>query len=594
MRIFLLIFFISFGTFLNQNLNKMIIKFKSAFTLYNLCYDLLKDGIINVYYSEIYSSALESYVVNNTLFKIDNEKDEIIERTYLSSDTRIEAVKQLQNDIIVIITQQQTFYNVIFKNKETELNSIKGIYISYHHIVSTAYINDLLLVLLNLDVIYETSADPRPIILSIKYPYSPNYSTIPIDTYNGLSLHEKIIPLKDCFILLFYASNKNFYIFKYIDLDLNIINTQNITIEKYDEIAISEFSKTEFFNEFIVCFLIKSRVICKIIKYQNSNLIIGNDIEIFSNIGRPLDWLDKLWIYIFKENELNKLLFVCQNYQYIQFTYTSTLIITKATYINGKLQFDKNINQYSYIPNNLYINMNTKISTIMENHKGISIVYATSQYGFAKHYLNSACDSRTIYLEGNKFESFPIEEIVFKGIDKLYFFSFTNIDDNLEIFKLNKKINKNEIFSDTNNFTYILHINEPEKNMDNSYNLQVKMEEKNYLCDIEIKIKTFNIRFGDNYHKCLINEKLGRINDVYSNNLNSSFINEPNKDLVIQFTYYYLPKDEELQIYINKRLFQCNAYKNTVICSIPGILFKTIGKINIYSKLSCKNMINIG
>ena len=173
----------------------------------------IKDGIINVYYSEIYSSALESYVVNNTLFKIDNEKDEIIERTYLSSDTRIETVKQLQNDIIVIITQQQTFYNVIFKNKETELNSIKGIYISYHHIVSTAYINDLLLVLLKLDVIYETSADPRPIILSIKYPYSPNYSTIPIDTYNGLSLHEKIIPLKDCFILLFYASNKNFYIY---------------------------------------------------------------------------------------------------------------------------------------------------------------------------------------------------------------------------------------------------------------------------------------------------------------------------------------------------------------------------------------------
>ena len=50
----------------------------------------------------------------------------------------------------------------------------------------------------------------------------------------------------------------------------------------------------------------------------------------------------------------------------------------------------------------------------------MSILYF--HYIIGKYYLRSTCNSKKIYLRPNKLDKFPIEEIVFKGLDNFNLF----------------------------------------------------------------------------------------------------------------------------------------------------------------------------
>ena len=275
---------------------------------------------------------------------------------------------------------------------------------------------------------------------------------------------------------------------------------------------------------------------------------------------------------------------------------------TKATYFNGELQLDKKINQFRLeFEKQIYYISPNYVMSVMINQKGISIFYMkfleTYKYSVNKYYLNSVCDSKKIYLYPNKLETFPIEEIVFKGIDELYF-SFVNVDKNIQIFKKNRLIKENEFFTDQNNFTYIFNIENPENKVDDIYYLYVKMK-SGYICMIEVQIKIATIKFGSNEYKCLIDESYGRINNINQNNLNRNFIVGSNEHaLEIYFRYINdLPKGNELKIYYENILIDCRPNiddQYNVTCKIPDVILEFSKTKYIYSKLSCKNIINIG
>ena len=274
--------------------------------------------------------------------------------------------------------------------------------------------------------------------------------------------------------------------------------------------------------------------------------------------------------------------------------------LTKSIYSNGVLQFDKNI--YRYRIGHEIKMVFTNFQSVMINQKGISIFYLSYQFYkricFNKYYLNSVCDSKRIYLYSNKLETFPIEEIVFKGIDELKF-SFVNIDKNLKIFKKNRLIKENEFFTDQNNFTYIFNIENPEDKINDIYYLYVKMK-SGYICMIEIQIKTDIIKFGSKEFRCYMGESYGIINNVsYHNNLDRELsIGINDHALEIYFRYMdYLPKGNELRIYYENILIDFSPNINdqyNVTCKIPLIFLELSKTKYIYSKLSCKNKINIG
>ena len=167
----------------------------------------------------------------------------------------------------------------------------------------------------------------------------------------------------------------------------------------------------------------------------------------------------------------------------------------------------------------------------------------------------------------------------------------------MKIFKKNRLIKENEFFTDLNNFTYIFNIENLEDKFNDIYYLYIKMK-SGYICMIEIQIKTSIIEFGSKEFKCYI-ESNGRINDVYYNNLDTELsIGNNQHALEIYFKYqYYLPKGNELKIYYENILIDCSPNINdqyNVTCKIPLIYVEFSKKINIYSKLSCKNKINIG
>ena len=188
----------------------------------------------------------------------------------------------------------------------------------------------------------------------------------------------------------------------------------------------------------------------------------------------------------------------------------------------------------------------------MSNQKGISFLYFFENEYVYRLYLLACCDSIKLDLYTNERSKLHVEYFVYEGIDDL-FFSFSKIPKNLEIFKNQIKINETDIFTDLYNFTYIFKVSNIEENIDTIYNLQVKMNNKNYSCDIEIGIYISKIYIIGKEYKCLVNRQLRRINNIKSHNLNQSFSIENNNEIEIYFSYIdFLPKGNELIFYYKK------------------------------------------
>ena len=569
MKINQFIFCILFEIFTLKFLEKKIAMFQLDATKFvSLVSFKIKNG--NIYF--IYTGDPKETHENSTLLEIDSEKDEVIKKSVVPGKVQISA--QLTNDINVFIISR----NCILFQIDGIFSEVKAV-LSYQFFLFTdmSFNADSLLLRFRQYFSVGEKIDQRPIFVLSKYPYTSNYIIKRVDCNPNYDSF-KIAPLKECFVLCFSYKKDNTLSFQILDSDLNIIKIKNITSpvlnNSNSKFYLSKLSEKEYFNEFIICFVYSKFqgwneyvvTTCNIIKYENSELKIGKEFEIFSMGG--FDFLMDFYICLYEQNNKNNILFVisCNSDKRIQ--------LTKAIYSNGVIQFDEAIHQYELEPNLIKNAFYNPIVTI--NQKGISIFYLSANYpnySVNKFYLNSVCDSKRIYLFANILETFPIEEIVFKGIDELKF-SFVNIDTNLKIFKKNRLIKENEFFTDLNNFTYIFNIENPEDKFNDIYYLYIKMK-SGYICMIEIQIKTSIIEFGSKEFKCYI-ESNGRINDVYYNNLDTELsIGNNQHALEIYFKYqYYLPKGNELKIYYENILIDCSPNINNqynVTCKIPLI-----------------------
>ena len=450
MKIKIVLFFIcvrlSIAEFLDKNIATMETILPSS-----ISYEKSKTGQLDIY---IYGYMSYSMKYSQLLFQIEPEEDELLDKRYLSR--KIRYYKPISNNHRLFISHFSDFIyenatNVIYKANISNIT----IEISDFLHINDIFFNEIdnsIMILVNY-ALYKQNTNHDPFVFYFKNPYFSVPKLLSVESYNEEYLPTKIIPLKDCYIIVLKVKDHKTYIFKIFDLNWKKINNLNISYDDnpdVEDIIISKLSETELYNEFIIFALFKNKSICNIIKYENSKLNFGNDILLCPNIiYNAYSYLNKIYLYLFKENFINKILFVCINHiSYNDINY----IFTVTSFIDGNLQYDNNIAQYNY--NTKSKLLLSEFSSVLVNKKGISILYFTLNK-IGKYYLNSVCDSKILTIWPNKLYKFPIEEIVFKGYDDLSF-SFINIDNNIKIFKNNIKIKEGDIFNDFNNFTYML------------------------------------------------------------------------------------------------------------------------------------------
>ena len=590
MKIKIFIFFYWIRLLFAEFLNKNIATIEKNLPTF-ICYDKSNNGKLDIY---IYGFMYNSRHYYEMLFQIEPEEDELLEQSYWSGN--IVYYKQIQNYQKLFIS---FFTDFIYENSTNviyeESNSNITIKISDFLHINDIFFNekDKSIILLFNYALYKQNLNHDPFIFHFKYPYSSEPETVIVESFNEEHSPKKIIPLKDCYIIILKVQNHFDFIAKIFDLNWKKIDSVNITYDDnpdVKDIIISKISETELFNEFIIFILFQTKSVCKIIKYENSGLNFGNDIVISPIINNIYSYLNKIYLFLFKENNINKILFVCINkIDYRDINH----IFTVANFIDGNLQFDKNNNivQYNYhYKSELLI---SDFSNVLVNKKGISIIYFTLDK-IGKYYLNSVCDSKTLIIWPNKLDEFPIEEIVFKGYDD-FSFSFINIDSNIKIFKNNIIIKEGEIFTDINNFTYILNLENPGNSTDIIFNFQVKMRQRQFACNIGVEMKTNEIKIGNQNFKCVKNASFEIINNINKTNINNSFVIDNITEIEIYFTYKdYLPKNNELIFYYEKYPMKCKSKKYNVTCKIPIVILEFKNESYIYSKLSCENTIKIG
>ena len=86
------------------------------------------------------------------------------------------------------------------------------------------------------------------------------------------------------------------------------------------------------------------------------------------------NWLNDMFIFPYEQNGMNKLLFICLNHIGFGVAKRFNYSFTIATYNNDVLEYDININRYSYLSEKKLDRLSA-ISTVTVNEKGINIVY---------------------------------------------------------------------------------------------------------------------------------------------------------------------------------------------------------------------------
>ena len=434
-------------------------------------------------------------------------------------------------------------------------------------------------------------ANKSQIIFS-NYPYD-SYSTFIFDCPVSPSVYFWI-NLKDAFILIL-SSDKVSYSYKIINKEFNEIKTKEMIFGDVIIFRSSTLSENELSNEFINCFMYKTKSICKIVKYENSDLTFGKDFEVFSDLKCG----DQCWkcYYFFLYLYSNSRFLLSA---YCQEEFFSTRYITILKYSNSKLEIHNNIKNYviyenpDLLPTKAIGFRDLIFTRLFENNKGLKLITVENNNIYI-YYFTANCQSKRISFISNKLSKFKIEEIINEGIEDKFTFSFPKIDNNLVILKNSVKVKENEIFEDTNNFEYLLTINNIIDNLYTIYHLLIEINGNGVACDIEIEMKTEIIKVYNSLYKCIPNESLSRINNINTCNLNETFIIDDKKyiELLINFKDD-TPKENELIYYYNDYRILCKALKKTAYCQIPTRFIEKYKKNYLYSKLSCLNKISIG
>ena len=453
-----------------------------------------------------------------------------------------------------------------------------------------AYSNDCLVVctwVYNFET-YETRYDLN--LRLLKAPYIEFYKEIEIET-SVKDLQVELIGLKDYFVFIKIneeEKGKGNITYKFLDFELNLVNTLNVDYEDYLEMYFSKLSNNGKLNEFFFCVLKKEdssenldTYKCQVIKYENNALSPKKTIDIpISGYSYSLEK------YFFDENK-----FVFYFYD----------IYDKDNYFDGSGSNNYiNIIQYENQVLSFYKNyQNYKLPKIV-HYSGM--VYAF-HFDFAMfeqgpilifnqvfYYLQTICVPKTITLKANEPLEFPIEEIIFPGVDPLRF-SFEEINDFIKIYKNSTEVRKGEVFEDLDNFTYFLEI----KTFFNEIKIKVKIHESDFICDIniDVDINTYISTFKDS-KKCFKNFDYDEINNITYSNLYDYFTVNDKRAIEIELIYKNEPREKELEFIIEGRNISCTKNFTKVTCKIPVSMLPELERVHLYSYLSCFNLIDVG
>ena len=343
-------------------------------------------------------------------------------------------------------------------------------------------------------------------LLLIKPPYTGIYKEIEIQTL-AKDMNLDLVSLKDYFVYIKIDKDENDktnITYKFLDFDLNLVNSLTKEYEYYSDIFFYDIPKEE--NKFIFCFLkIEDNFDlykCQIISYENKDLQIIQTIEIPIGFEYGCDY-KKIMSF-----DGNKIGFYCSFYS----TYgMDGDYINILQYENQVLSFYKNYKNLTI--QELVDNKYRTINFIM-TEQGVAV---RVDYNF--YYLSSICVPKTIILYANQLSEFPIEEFIFPGVEPMRF-SFEEICDFIKIYKNSTEIKEGQVFNDLDNFTYFLDI----KNFYKELKIKVKNHEYDLICDINIDPYTdSNISTYKDTQKCFRNNDYEEINNIVYSNLYDYF-----------------------------------------------------------------------
>ena len=337
----------------------------------------------------------------------------------------------------------------------------------------------------------------------VKAPYIEISKELDIETLaKDFNLH--LIGLKDYFVYIKMDEKKEGrrnITYKFVDLDLNLIDSVTKEYENYSEISFFRLSNSGKVNEFMMCILKEEDISeyidlykCQVIGYQNNDLLILQTIDI------PIKHGERYYLmkYFFDEN---KIIFYLHDSRDLDNNYINII-----QYEDKVLSFYRNFKNLT-LP---------KLLTYRGYYYYIYVNFVMTEQGPALlnyqnfYYLSSICVPKTIILYANKLLEFPIKEFIFPGVDSLRF-SFEEFSDYIKIYKKSIEIQKGQIFNDLNNFTYFLKIDTIYKDI----KLKVKNHEFDFICNINIDVYIdTNISTYKESKKCFKNKDYDEINNI--------------------------------------------------------------------------------
>jgi len=254
-----------------------------------------------------------------------------------NSDYTVKSILILDNNIIFYIFMFHVFIENNGKTNEIVWENINWFIIKRY--LTDAFNNHCILICTytknySLDNRYDFQLN------LIKAPYTEISKEIEIETLSK-NTNVKLIGLKDYFVYIKINENKNNKInitYKFLDLDLNFVDSFNKTYENYSSLYFYSIPNDGEVNTFMICFLKKEDMLndfdiykCQIINYENKDLHIIQTIDI--PIRNYQSYYDIKIIFFDK----NKIAFCSCDYLFCAKEYINIL-----QYENQVLSFYKN------------------------------------------------------------------------------------------------------------------------------------------------------------------------------------------------------------------------------------------------------------
>ena len=396
-------------------------------------------GILKNYKNEYIMICSGVLIPNSYAYKLKIKYDNItiIDEKFLGGypESSVEYLMIFENNAIIYSFMSHAYVDNNEKTNEIEWRGI--IYSNIKRFKTETFLDDCLLIC---TWTYNYSPNSYPSMEDrydyqlhlIKPPYTEINKEIEIETFTKDD-DPQLIGLKDYYVFIKIDEgeyDKKNITYKFIDYDLNLVNSLTKEYENYSEIYYYTIPNDDEVNKFVMCFLKDEDILdnlviykCQIIAYENK------DLQIIQTIDIPISYKYGLYhnkIILFDENKIG---FLVNDY------------INVIQYENQVLSFYKNFKNIT-IQTIVTITSNTDLVQLTMTEQGPAIIV---NYYF--YYLSSICVPKTIILYANQLEEFPIEEFIFPGVEPIRF-SFEEISDFITIYKNSAEIKKGQVFYD--------------------------------------------------------------------------------------------------------------------------------------------------